>query len=283
MRKDTEVDRTLVGALAFCLGLAGVVGAATVGAVAQEQSIRITPPVVQMATFSGGGGVRIEGAVDADAQVVVAIRGKETEDLLNRKGRVGPIWINSGKVAVSRVPSLFLVFSSASLETILTPEAIEQAALGQAGLTRRMVVSPSTADGPEVRADYVALKTGEGSFRLVEGAVRLDKATGGRTRYSLELQWPTTAPPGTYTATLYECRGGAVTRTVSTGLEVAEVGIAALMRDLAENHGAWYGVIAIVVTMLLGFGIDALVARVRRARRGPPRTVSSAHEDVRVH
>jgi hypothetical protein len=277
------MDRGLARALTFSAALAGACGGAP--ALARGQTIEVAPAVIRMATFGGGGRVRVSGAVEAAAQVIVAIRGSETEEDFNRKGRVGPIWVNSGKLTISRVPSLFLAFSSAPQAAILTPAALQQAGLDEGGLTSRMVVRPPAADRPAVRREYVGLKTAEGSYRWDEGAVQVEAPAGGRRRYALDLDWPTTARPGVYTATVYECRDGGIAGTASTRFEVAEAGVAAFMRGLAERRGGLYGSLAVAVMMLLGFSIDALVARLRRARarRPPPGAASSAQHGVRVH
>jgi hypothetical protein len=75
------------------------------------------------------------------------------------------------------------------------------------------------------------------------------------------------------------------TGVASTILEVREVGLAALMRGLAEHHAGVYGVLAVAVMMMLGFGIDFLVAAVRRCRtRGDVHRVDAlAHKDVAAH
>jgi hypothetical protein len=267
----------IVVAAAVCLGAARAEG--------QDLSIRLTPEVIQMGTFASGARLRIEGTVAANAQAVVVITGRDTDEIFNRKGRVGPIWVNSGKVQVAGVPSLFLAFSPAPLGAFLGREAIERWQLDEAAIKRRVRVRPAAADRPAVRDGYVALKVEEGSYRAVTDAVRMEKGAGGAATYAVELLWPKTAPPGSYQATVYECRDKAVTRAVSTSVEVREVGLAAGMRHLADDHAPLYGAIAVVVMMALGFGIDFLVAWFRHSRpRRPGRPADAlAHKDVAVH
>ncbi len=253
---------------------------------AQDLTIRVTPRVVRMTMFAGGTQVRVDGRMAADARAVVVVTGPNVDETFNRKRRFGPVWLNSGKVEVARVPSLFLLLSPAPLGDLLRPDEIDRARLDEAGIKRRMRVRPPDADVPAVRDDYVSLKVGEGRYQFVFDGVRSERdAAGGVASYAAELRWPRTAPPDTYEVTVCECRGGVLTRTATATLEVTRAGMAAVLLEAAGNHAMAYGAIAVLVMMVLGFGIDFLVARVRRlrARRAHrlPRTV--ARKDIAVH
>jgi len=283
MRKATERNRTrapwIVTATIACL-------CASAPVAAQDLTIRVSPDVVRMTMFATGSEVRVEGRMAADAQAVVVITGPDADETFNRKRRFGPIWLNSGKVEVARVPSLFVLLSPAPLGDLLRPDEIDRARLDEAGLKRRMRVQPPDADLSAVRDDYVALKVGEGRYQFVFDGVRSERdAARGIATYAAELQWPRTAPPDTYQVTVYECRGEVLTRRATATLEVTRAGVAAVLLEAAGNHAMAYGTIAVVVMMVLGFGIDSLVARVRRLRarrtRRPSRTV--ARNDIAVH
>ncbi len=264
----------------------GVLFSAAAGSAAgQAVTIRVTPDLVQLGTVASEARLRIDGTVAPDAQAVVVIAGKDADETFNRKGRFGPIWVSAGKVHVTGVPSVLLAYSAAPVATFLPRAAVDAARLDEPALARRMLLAPPDADRPEIREHYLALKRDEGTYRFVTDAVRMGSAASGAAAYELDLVWPSTAPPGPYRATVYECRGGAVTGTASAAVEVREVGLAAFMRRFADGHATAYGVMATGLMMGLGFGIDFLVARIRRvrARRSGRPVEARARTDDSVH
>ena len=92
----------------------------------QEARLRVSPETVNMGTFYGGATVRVEGVTGPDEKVVIVVRGGKVTEVFNKVGRVGPIWVNTGKVTNSGVPSLLLAFSSEPLGTCLTRAAIDK-------------------------------------------------------------------------------------------------------------------------------------------------------------
>jgi hypothetical protein len=237
---------------------------------------------VQMGIVATRVPIRVEGTLAGGSQAAIVIRGGDTEETFNRKRRVGPIWINSGQVHVSGVPALLLAFTSAPPSTLLSRDEIDRAGLDEEAIKRRMRLAP--ADAPSrVRDDYLSLKRGEGRYAFVPGAIHLEPGPHGRTRYRLEVAWPSVAPPGAYRVTVYECRNRVVTGQASGPLQVTEMGVAATLRGLADRQALLYGLIAVVIMATLGFGIDRLVATVRRSRYRGPRAGARAPKDFVVH
>lgn len=284
MRRDTDLLVARACAIATAIAVSAGLSAGPVAA--QELTIRVTPPIIRMTMFAGGSELRVEGRMAAGARAVVVIAGPEIDETLNLKRRVGPIWLNAGKVEVAGAPSLYLLLSPAPLRDLLRQDELARVHLDEAGIERRMRVRSAGADADTVRADYLSLKLDEGRYQFLVDAVRSEPdAAGGGATFAAGLQWPRTALPGTYGATVFECRDGAVARSATTTIEVVRAGLAATMRNAADGHAVVYGASAVLVMMVLGFGIDFLVARVRRLRaRGagrPPRTL--ARNDVAVH
>lgn len=229
----------------------------------QAAELHLSPRVIEMGALYRDVAVRIEGIAEPDAQVVVVLRGAAAKESFNKKGRVGPIWLNVGKVEISGVPSLFLSFASAPVQSLLQREELDRYQLDEIALRRQMRVEPAAFDQPEVRRDYWALKAEQGSFRVHPGAV--EPLSGGRFR--VQFVWPRKAPPGVYTVTAYWCREGRVAGQTTATLTVKRVGLPAIVADLAQNQAPKYAVLAVLAAMLAGFGIDQVVSRLGGKRR----------------
>ena len=232
----------------------------------QPATVTVTPRVVQMGTFYGGAKVRVEGKVTPGSKVVVAVRGSDVTEFFNKVGRVGPIWINTGKVAVSGAPSLLMVFSSEPLDSCLTRAEIDQHQLDAAAIKKQIQIEPQAQGGDPIATDFLKLKVRQGSYRMVASAIETGSVEDGSLPYALEFVWPKNASPGAYEVSVYACREGEVKESLKGPLKVVEVGFPALVASMAREHASTYGIVSIVVAILAGFGIDFLATRLFKKR-----------------
>jgi hypothetical protein len=248
-------------------------------------SLSLLPSTLRVGMFSADASLRVAGRAPAGSDVVVVVRGRDVQEALTREVRVGFLWVAGSKLEVSGAPALFLSFSRRPVSALLPRPAIDDFVLDERALVTRMRVAPREADTAEIREAYLRLKVDDGSYRRVTNGVEVGAAAGGEVPFAVEFAWPPTAPPGSYRASAYECRGGAVVGTSSATFDVVESGFAAWIKDLADNHGAAYGALAVGVTLSVGFGLDSTLAWIRR-RRGAGRRRGEkvpARENVGVH
>jgi uncharacterized protein (TIGR02186 family) len=230
-------------------------------------SLKISPQAIEIGSFYRGAPVSVEGRAERGAEVIVVVRGPNNEETFNRKARAGPIWVTSGRVHVSGVPSLFLRFSRRPVESFLNPETIEKYQLAQSAIERQMRVEPKEADNQTIRANYLTLKSEQGFYRVFTGAINMGDAGNDGVPYRLEFEWPKKAPPESYQVSVYYCRDGVVVQSASVPLKVVKVGFPADMAILANERASLYGAIAVIGALLAGFGIDFLAARLFGKRR----------------
>lgn len=257
---------------------------------AADLTAKVTPSVVTMGTFYGGAKVRVEGTTLAGSSMVVVVRGGDVTEVFNKVGHVGPIWVNTGKVMISGVPSVCLVFSSCPVCNCLCRSEMDRFALDTQAMKKHMKIKPQRHAEERIADDFLKLKVRQGKYQMKGGGIQFGEATsappvtkaafetqtpGGSAPqvreasvipYNLEFVWPKTAAAGTYTVRVYACRNNMVRESMEIPLQVKEVGFPALIASSARNHPAEYGVICIVVAMLAGFGIDFVVSRIFKKR-----------------
>lgn len=242
------------------LGLAsGCLPAAGDGDPAARLRMTVTPTAIQMGMFYTGADMRVEGVIGTGAKVAVVVRGALEREVFNRKVKAGPIWINSGKVAISGVPSLFLRFTDGRLRDSLAREEIDRYQIDQAAIQRRMEVDPDV-DHELMVASWLNLKAQDGKYALVRDGVKMGPPAGDVVLFKVEFPWPKRALPGEYSVSAYEYRDGKVIASVEVPLRVERVGFAAWMAGIVKERSLLYGVMAVVVAAITGFGIDFLVA-----------------------
>ena len=86
--------------------------------------------------------------------------------------------------------------------------------------------------------------------------------------YVIDLEWPRNAPPGDYEVVVYEFRNGSIAKEFHAPLKVDRVGFPAFMVSLANKRAELYGVLCVILAVLAGFGMDSLVAALRRKGKG---------------
>ena len=263
----THAARILLWIPAVIISAAGLVSAP--GMAPGKRSLEVTPEPVNMGAFYSGVRMRIGGAAEAGAKVVVVVRGGDKEETFNKKVRAGPIWISSGKVHISGAPSLFLSFSPEPVSAFLDTAVIQEYQLDEAAIKNQMHID---AGGDEVdedvmRDNYLALKIEQGIYQVVNGGITWGTPEGSLVPYSVEFDWPKTAPPAVYEVKAYECRDGKVVRETSAPLNVVKVGFPVEISRLAMEKSPQYGMIAVLMAVMAGFGIDFLVSRLFGRKR----------------
>ncbi len=246
-----------------------------------------------MGSFYDGSVIKIRGSAPPDSGIIVVIRGEKNDEFFNKKGRLGPIWINTDKIHVAAVPSLFLSFASSDISSLLNRESIDTYELDDSSIASHMVcrthckcssqhsaktsvnsctgTSPDSAYQALIRENFIALKSSNGSYRSYPSAVQLAK-TGDESRYDLTFDWLRNAPPGSYHVEVYACRDRAVVARAESLLRVVEVGFPVRMAALAKNHPFGYGILAVLAAVFSGFTIDTISSRLRLKTSGRSKT-----------
>ena len=243
--------------LTVAVVMLGVLLAGALMAQAAEPTLKVSPDNVQIGTFFSGQTLTVEGAIPAGSQAVLEVVGASADEHLMRKGRRGFLWMNVGEITVHDAPSLYLVMSTA--KELLT-EATGEAAWGYQSLEKRITFSGDieAAERPMFMKQFLGLKESENIYATYPGTLKVKTAAGGQTPVKVTFFLPTNTKPGTYKVVLSVITDGKVVSSATTELTVAMVGFPALLADLAYQHGAAYGIIAVVIAIVTGFAMGFL-------------------------
>ncbi len=230
----------------------------------------VTPRVIEVGAFYEGANVRVEGVAPPGSKVILTVTGSASAEAFNRKARYGPIWLTAGKVRISGAPSLFLRFSAEPVRNLLSEDSIADNDLDETALMKHIHLDPAEKD-PALRsalqAEYLALKKSDGSYDFSGSGVAMGQAAGDGTPYRLDFRWPKKAPPGEYQIHAFEVRGGEVARVESVAVPVVPTGFPAWLAVLSESRASLYGISAVLISALAGFGIDFVTTRLFRGKR----------------
>lgn len=205
--------------------------------------------LVAITTGFTGSDVLLFGAVDAVGDVVVVVRGPPQQEVVRRKEHfLNLIWLNRGQ-ARADVPSFYWVGATRSLSDIADPAVFEPLRVGLEHLPPAIRTKDERAEPADYWQALIRLKQERGLFYQRPGEVtflgdRLFRAT---------LHFPANVPVGTYSVEVYLLRGGEVLSAQTTPLIISKVGVGADVYDFAHQHGALYGIAAILLATLAGW------------------------------
>jgi len=260
------MSRPGLGCLAIHAALFLSAPLAAPAADAGAPTVKLTPPAIEMGAFYSGAELLIEGTVQAGSEPVVVIRGASRQEVFNKKGKAGPIWVNVAKVRVSEVPALYLRFSPRPVREFVHRAEIDEHQLDEASIRQQMRLEPDQ-DRDVIVTSWLALKAAEGTYGLDRHGVKLGTPQDGRVPYRVQFHWPKKAPAARCVVSVYECRDGTITGTASASLPVVKVGFPAWLAGLATERATLYGIVAVLAAALAGFGIDFLAALVFGRKR----------------
>ncbi len=231
----------------LCLPLLTAVDARAQGVVAD-----ISESVVSITTGFQGTDLLLFGAIEPETDVVVVVEGPPEIATVRRKERIGGIWMNADEMSFREVPTFYAVLSNRPLKEFVSEPAQIVYNIGFEGVPLRPLREEGR-DRAVVQAFREALVRGKMArdlYRANENAVSI---MWGRL-FRTDLRIPVNAPTGTYWVRIFLFRNGNIIGAQTSALGVGKVGITAAIYDLAHRHAFAYGVLAVFVAVMAGWG-----------------------------
>lgn len=191
-------------------------------------------------------GVAPEGQID----VAVVLRGPTRPITLREKQKIAGIWINADSSDFRSVPAYYAIASSRPLDTIVNDKT---AAIYELGLDKLQLSPSGEVDAKEQRrfvSGLVDLNSRNGLFRQEAGTVEITD----QVLYRARLNIPSSVPVGTYTAeTLLIRDGRVIVADDNVEVRIRKTGFEQLVTVLARDYALFYGAMAVLVSLLLGW------------------------------
>ncbi len=199
---------------------------------------------------SGFNGTRLLlfGTRNETGDVVVVIRGPKNNYIVRKKEQVGGVlWLNRKKQRFFDVPSFYIVSSSKSLNDIKNTEIF-----GPLGIGFKSVMG-------EGKPDFVDAFLNYQQSRRLYSMTPQKVSFMDESLFKLVLPFPDNVPRGSYTADVYLINDGHLTSMQSIPLRVERSGFDALIYAFAQDHGVLYGLFAMFMALVLGWGASRLL------------------------
>ena len=194
------------------------------------------------------------GATEGEGDVVVIVRGPESETSVRRKARVAGIWINRDELRFSGVPSFYRIAASKPLAEFV-PAALRQR--HQIGVEFLRLQPPREVNSEETIAFRAGMVRNKEAQKLYEPEVGRVNFLGPRL-FRTRILFPANVPTGNYTVEVLLIRGGQVIAAQTTPMYVSKIGFGADIYDFAHEWAALYGLLAILFAVAAGWAAGVI-------------------------
>lgn len=194
---------------------------------------------------------------DDPADIAVVVKGPLEPILVREKQKVAGIWMNVESERFRSAPSFYAVASSRPL-----PELVDDrmAAIYELGLDY-LQLSPGAGGTAETRRRFesglIDLKKRAQLYYEDPKGVEISEGVLYRARIPI----PARVPVGKFTAETFLIQDGRVVAGAVRDINIEKLGFERFVADSAERHSWLYGLAAVALALLLGWGASAVFRR----------------------
>lgn len=198
------------------------------------------------------------GRVPADPpDVVVVLKGPVQPMLVREKQKIAGIWMNADSHRFRSAPGFYAVASSRPIDELVDERT---AAIYELGLQNLQLSSGGGAQPEKERrfeAGLLDLRQRQGLYRENPRGVEISEGVLYRARITI----PSQVPVGTYTAETFLIDDGKVIAAATKEIEVGKSGFERFVAEAADRYSLLYGLAAVLMSLLLGWGAAELFRR----------------------
>lgn len=225
---------------------------------AQDLVVDLSEPVVPVTAGFTGTDLLLFGAAAEAGDVAVVVRGPQENHVVRRKERIAGVWVNGDEVTFTELPSYYAIVSNRPVDEFVPAEDADIHQIGFQHLLFKPLVVHEQVDDPEPFADaLLRIKTDQGLY--TERPTSLSFL--GRGLFRATLQFPANVSVGTYGVDVYLFEDGELVDTQTTLLNIRKFGVEASVYNFAHRYSLAYGIIAVIIAVIAGWGANAIFAR----------------------
>lgn len=191
-----------------------------------------------------------------DYDIVVILKGPTQSIVVREKAKVAGMWLNADSTEFRSAPSYYAIASSRPIADIVDDKTAAIYELGLKWLQLSPIGAIDPAEQMRFSTGLVDLNQRGGLYREAQGGVSVKE----QVLYQARIFLPSSVPIGTYTAETLAVSNGRVVASASSKVEVRKLGFERVVAEFAENQSFMYGLLAVVVSVAMGWIAGRLFA-----------------------
>ncbi|QBM76964.1 hypothetical protein E2E30_15250 [Sphingomonas sp. AAP5] len=195
---------------------------------------------------------------DKPTDIVVVVKGPVQSILVREKQKLaGLIWVNASRLRYRSAPSFYAIASSKPIARMLDARTRAIYELGLSSLQLSPASSAPLQEQDRFARGLVELKTRTGLYLEAPGAVEITDGVLYRARVTI----PARVPVGRFTAETFLIRDGRVLAAATRDIEIRKSGFERFVARSAERQSVLYGLAAVALSVLFGWGAGVVARR----------------------
>ncbi len=194
---------------------------------------------------------------DQRADIVVVLKGPVRSIILREKRRVAGIWVNANSLRLRTSPGFYAIGSSRPIDKLVDERTAAIFELGLANLSMSPSGFSEARKLERFEAGLTDLYRRIGLFYENPAAVEITEGV----LYRARIPVPARVPVGTYRAETYLISRGRVLAVASRDVQIRKAGFERFVALAAQRHGFLYGLSAVFLSLILGYGASAIFRR----------------------
>ena len=195
---------------------------------------------------------------DKPTDVVVVVKGPVQSILVREKQKLGGlIWVNASRLRYRSAPSFYAIASSTPIARLLDARTRAIYELGLSSLQLSPASSAPLTEQDRFARGLVELKTRTGLYYEAPGAVEITDGVLYRARVTI----PARVPVGRFTAETFLIRDGRVLAAATREIDIRKSGFERFVARSAERCSVLYGLTAVALSVLFGWGAGVVARR----------------------
>ncbi|MEB0282213.1 TIGR02186 family protein, partial [Sphingomonas sp. 10B4] len=188
---------------------------------------------------------------DKPTDIVVVVKGPVQSILVREKQKLaGLMWVNASRLRYRSAPSFYAIASSKPIARMLDARTRAIYELGLSSLQLSPASSAPLQEQDRFARGLVELKTRTGLYLEAPGAVEITDGVLYRARVTI----PARVPVGRFTAETFLIRDGRVLAAATRDIEIRKSGFERYVARSAERQSVLYGLAAVALSVLFGWG-----------------------------
>lgn len=192
-------------------------------------------------------------------QVIVTVEGPATPLVIRRKERVAGVWINNAAVTIDAAPSFYVVATTGALTDILSETDDLRHRISLDRVIRAVGISEEATEAPDFVAALERIRQAEDRYRVEESTIQLT----AETLFRADVVLPANLTEGDYRVRIFLTRDGRVVDDQERLIRVNKAGLERFLFNLAHDLPLVYGLLALALAGLAGWGASAAFRLIR--------------------
>ncbi len=215
---------------------------------------------VKISTDFQGAKILLFGAYDGKKgdDIIVIVTGPKGLVTVQKKEKILGVWVNTRKVNYINTPKYLSISSNRRIDDILNKKTQKISEIGLNNLKIRIQPGIKVKNEENWRQALTRNMLKSNLWSINENSVTLNKDSLFRSY----LELPSNVITGQFEVKILHYRNSELVSQQINSINVSKSGISAKIYDIAQNYSTLYGIFAVLLAVLVGWGTNLIFRKV---------------------